>query len=77
METDESDLTEDEATAELLKLTIDENKMLIKEQNQRLKILIFSYKDIFTTVKGEVGATTLTKFKVYVKENAVTYKAKV
>ena len=77
METDESDLTEDEATAELLKLTIDENKMLIKEQNQRLKILIFSYKDIFTAVEGEVGATTLTEFKVHVKDNAVPHKAKV
>ena len=39
--------------------------------------MIFSYKDIFAAVEGEVGATNLTEFRVCVKENSTPHKAKV
>ena len=51
--------------------------MLDQNQKQRLKTLVYNYRDIFAAVEGEVGATTLTEFKVWLKEDATPHKAKV
>ena len=58
---EEATFKAEEDTAELFKkLQIDENQLLNREQKKRLKTLIYKYKDVFSAVEGEVGATTLT-----------------
>ena len=73
-----SPMSSDADIAELFeKLQIDNNKMLDDKQKQKLKALIFDYRDVFAAVEGEVGATTLTEFKIKLKPDAVPHKAKV
>ena len=59
------------------KLKIDENQLLDQDQKQRLKTLIYTYHDVFAAVEGEVGATSPTKFKVCLKDDATPHKGKV